>query len=174
MSPHGGVNSGRNVSTANSRVVGTCPRNSVSNSSVDGSAQCRSSQAYVIGCCLASAHSHATSASWVFSFCFWGLRVRAGKPSGMRQGEQCGKQRYHLSVGASSVPDAPLSFRSFSSGRIIWTEIAVSVADVQSPVATHCSAHTANSATPDTVRPRFLRSLGALPLTAICQCPARH
>src|SRR6266849_4988332 len=80
--PQGGVNSGRKVSSANSRVVGTWSSKSVSTSSVEGSAQCRSSQVQYTTACSASSTSHATNASWVFCFCFCGLSVRGGALSG--------------------------------------------------------------------------------------------
>src|SRR5262249_12003261 len=61
--PQGEVNSGRNVSSANSRVAGTWSRKSVSTSSVEGSAQCRSSQVEYTAAVSASSTSHATKAS---------------------------------------------------------------------------------------------------------------
>ncbi len=76
--PQGGVNSGRKVNTANSRVVGTWSRRKVSTSNVEGSAQCRSSQAQYTAAFSASSTSHATKAACVFSFCFCGLTVIGG------------------------------------------------------------------------------------------------
>ena len=83
--PQGGMNSGRKVSSANSRVVGTWSSKSVSTSSVEGSAQCRSSQAQYTAAFSASSTSHATKAACVFSFCFCGLTVIGGVAFRMRE-----------------------------------------------------------------------------------------
>ena len=76
--PRRGETRAERSAAASSRVVGTWSRKSVSTSNVEGSAQCRSSQAQYTAACSASSTSHATKASWVFCFCFCGLSVSGG------------------------------------------------------------------------------------------------
>ena len=49
------------------------------------------------GCCSASSTIHATNASWVFCFCFCGLRVSGGMPSG------CGSESKAANSGRVSA-----------------------------------------------------------------------
>src|SRR5262249_28724507 len=80
--PQGGGNSGRKVSRVSIRAVGDCLMKRCNNSNVEGSAQCRSSQAQYTAALSASSMIHATNASCAFCFCFCGLSVRGGIPSG--------------------------------------------------------------------------------------------
>src|SRR5216684_8661454 len=76
--PQGGVNSGRKVSSTYRLAVGAWSTTRVSTSSVEGSAQCTSSQVASTVFRSASANNHTTNASWVFCFCFCGLKFRGG------------------------------------------------------------------------------------------------
>jgi len=94
---HSGKNSGRNVNMEKSRAVGSRSKNNVRTSSVEGSTQCKSSQAQYIAAFSASSIIHATNAFCVFCFCFCGLNVNGGIPSG------CGRESKAASNGAVSA-----------------------------------------------------------------------
>ena len=77
--PHGGRNSGRAVPSRQSRAVGSWSSTRPSSSSVEGSAQCRSSHTASTGCRAVSASNQATRASSVCCRC--GLRLRGAERS---------------------------------------------------------------------------------------------
>ena len=75
---HGGANVFRKVKTDIIETLGRCSISKPSNSSVDGSAQCRSSQMASTGCSAALSQSHSTSDSRVRRFRSAGLPMRLG------------------------------------------------------------------------------------------------
>ena len=156
------------------RAVGTCSSTRPSHSSVEGSAQWRSSHTASTGCRSASSNSHATRASCVFCRCCWGVRCKRRIALRQRHAEQRRQERHRLLQGQARraqrllqlVEPVPQGHRPVPA--------AATAADGRSPGTARYFGDRANSETQSVLHPRYTHARAAPPPGAICQCPPRR
>ncbi len=66
----------------------------------------------------ASSISHATNASWVFCFCFWGLSVSGGMPSGCGSESKAANREQSVGLGKTIGEQESVGACEFGLGRL--------------------------------------------------------